>query len=228
VLVETIYPYEVLNPIVPIFFLVAALLLLNVSRQWAPLPFLAGAGYMTLGQEFPIGPLHFTMVRLLITVGLLRVLYRGERIWGGVQRLDRILVFWGCCAVFSGFFHEDFSASFVARVALCYDTLGIYFLFRCFIRSPEEIYRVAKIIIIVLVPVAVEMAIERVIGRNSFSMLGEGVLPMSEVRSGVVRAQGPFLHPILAGTVGAVCWPLLIPVWRRRRWLAVWRAPRSC
>ena len=38
---------------------------------------------------------------------------------------------------------------------------------------------------------------------------------------GKIRANGPFLHSILAGTVGAVCMPLAVLFWQRNRKLCL-------
>jgi len=57
------------------------------------------------------------------------------------------------------------------------------------------------------------MAIEHSTGKNPFSMLG-GVDVFSSIRNGKVRAQGPFLHAIIAGTFGAVQLPLFVALWR--------------
>jgi hypothetical protein len=67
-----------------------------------------------------------------------------------------------------------------------------------------------------LVPVAVSMTLEHVLERNFFGVFG-GVPEGVYIRDGAIRAQGPFQHPILAGTVGAVCFPLLIGIWHRYR-----------
>lgn len=40
---------------------------------------------------------------------------------------------------------------------------------------------------------------------------------MVTARAGRLRAQGPFGHAILAGTVGAVSLPLMIGIWRSSR-----------
>jgi len=65
-----------------------------------------------------------------------------------------------------------------------------------------------------LVPVAAAMVLEHVLGRNLFGVFG-GVPEGVYVRDGSIRSQGPFQHPILAGTVGAVCFPLMWGIWRR-------------
>jgi hypothetical protein len=51
-----------------------------------------------------------------------------------------------------------------------------------------------------------------------------GVPEIPQIREGRIRSQGPFAHPILAGTVGAVCLPLALVLWsryRREAWIGV-------
>jgi hypothetical protein len=92
----------------------------------------------------------------------------------------------------------------------------VYFLFRNWIRDAGEIADIAKALAIILAPVALEMATERFTGRNNFSVFGY-VPAAVDMREGKFRAQGPFGHSILAGTVGAVCFPLMLGIWSRHR-----------
>jgi len=72
-----------------------------------------------------------------------------------------------------------------------------------------------SIVALMLVPVALEMVFEKLTGKNLFSIFG-GVSSSVIERGGKLRASGPFRHPILAGTVGAVCFPLMIGIFNRR------------
>jgi hypothetical protein len=167
-----------------------------------------------------MGPFHFYVIRILITLGAIRVIIREERLIGGWQNLDRMMILWCGCAVFSSFFHENFSTALINRLGFAYDAFGLYFLLRIFIRNSENVRFLLKISLIVLAPIAAEMMMERVTGQNMFSFLG-GIPAMSEVRDGQIRAQGPFGHSILAGTVGAVCLPLAFLFWKGNRPLAL-------
>lgn len=209
-----------MNPLAIIFTLLTGYYLLKLPRTWAPLPLLIGASYMTLGQSISIGPFHFYVIRILITLGAIRVMFREEHLAGGWQSLDRMMLLWCGCAVLSSFFHESFSAALINRLGFAFDALGLYFLLRIFIRDSENIMSLLKILLIVLAPIAIEMVMETATGNNLFSFLG-GVPAMSEVRNGHVRAQGPFGHSILAGTVGAVCLPLTFLFWKNHRSLAL-------
>jgi hypothetical protein len=195
-------------------------LLLALPRRWAPLPLLIAATYMTAGQALDIGGLNFTVIRIVAAAGLVRVLAKGERIAGGWQPMDALVAAWAVWTVLSGLFHQEVERTLIFRLGYVFDNAVIYFLFRVFMRNLGELLQLCKVVILVLTPLAVLMLWEKTQGYNWFSVLG-GIPSEVIVRNGSIRAQGPFAHPILAGTVGAACLPLAIFFWRQHRWLAV-------
>jgi hypothetical protein len=203
-----------------IFTIVAGWLLFRVPKQWAPMPLLAGTIYMTLGQTVDVGPFHFSVLRILVALGVIRALVKHERLSGSWNPLDKAMLVWGAWALVSSGFHKDVPSTLVSHLGLVYNALGLYFLLRVFIPGAEGVWSVARILLILLVPVALEMVLERLTGRNHFSVFG-GVDEMCEMRGGKFRANGPFLHSILAGTVGAVCMPLAVLFWQRNRKLCL-------
>lgn len=202
-----------------LFLLFFGAALFGLPRRWAALPLLAGACYMTLGQAIEFGPFNFYVVRLLLLVGFIRVLVRRERPAGGLAGMDWLMILWGGWALAASAFHAEFSSALVNRLGMTYNTLGVYFLIRCFCQDHEDVVRLIKMTAILLVPVALEMALEHLTQHNLFAALG-GVPAEPEIRNGRLRAQGPFAHSILAGTVGAVCAPLMVGLWRRHSWVA--------
>jgi hypothetical protein len=198
---------------------VCAYWLLTLPRAWAPLPLLIAASYMTQGQVLEVGALHFSVIRILAVVGLIRLKVKGERLAGGWQTLDLLMVSWGVWLVCSGFFHEDTSGTLIYRAGNSFDDVGIYLLFRVFIRNLDEFLGLCKALILLLAPVSIAMLWEKLQDYNCFSVLG---VPLElDVRHGKTRAHGPFGHAIFSGTVGAVCLPLAGLFWRRERGLAL-------
>ena len=181
---------------------------------------IAGASYITLGPTIDIGPLHFTVIRILIAVGFLRILVNGERITGGLNILDKLLLGWAFWAVCSSVFHEPFGEALVFRLGMAYNGLGTYFLLRIFLQDFEDVSSIFRIVILALIPIALEMINEALTGKNWFSVFG-GVSEFSEIRGNKIRVQGPFAHSILAGTVGAVCLPMALNFWKSNRMLAI-------
>jgi O-antigen ligase len=178
-----------------------------------------GATYMTAGQQVELGGLHFTVIRIVCLVGLFRVMLKGERIVGGWQTMDRLVSAWCVWLVLSGLFHKEIGSALIYRSGYVFDNGIIYFLFRVFIRDIDEFLQSCKIIIMVLAPLAMMLVVEKMKGFNCFSFLG--IPAEAGMRDGKIRAQGPFAHAILAGTVGAVCLLLGILFWTRNRRLAL-------
>ncbi len=215
-----------MNAPVFIFMLLNVLGILALPRTWAPLPLLVGACYMTLGQGIEVGPFNFTIIRILIGAGLLRLLLRGERLAGGLNRMDRLMMLWAVWAVVSVPLLNDLSGEldssdeYIFRLGLVYNTCGLYFLLRALCHTLEDVVGLCRMIALLLAPLAIEMVLEMASGSNLFAAFG-GVPEISDMRQGRFRAQGPFSHAILAGTVGAVSIPLLIGIWRLQRPFAI-------
>lgn len=204
-----------MTPLAILFVLLNAVALLALPRRWAPVPLLIGACYMTLSQRIDLGPFSFNTIRMLIAAGVARVVMRGERIDGGLKGMDRIILVWAGWMVVSSAFHDTTSQGnpLTFRLGLAYDVLGVYFLCRTFLQSVDDVVHIIKVAACVLAPVALEMIQEHATRRNFFSVFG-GVPESSWIREGKLRAQGPFAHPILAGTVGAVCLPMMVGLYR--------------
>lgn len=201
------------------FVLINSIMLIVLPRRLAPLPLLVGACYMTLGSGIEIGMLHFPIIRILVAVGICRVIIRSERLAGKMNTLDWLIIAWAGWALMSSLFHDDPGKVLINHLGLTYNACGIYFLLRLFCRSLDDVVTVCVITALLLVPLSMEMLAERISGYNLFSTLG-GVPEYSEIRDGRIRAQGPFASSILAGTVGAVTLPLMIGLWQRHQKIA--------
>ncbi len=199
-----------------IFLCATSIALLAVPRRWAPLPFIMTACYLSISQSIEIGPFNFTAIRILIAVGAVRVIVRGERLVGGLNALDGWMLAWAAWAVGSGLLHDNGYDTFINRLGLLYNTLGFYTLLRILCTSIDDVIGLTKATAILLVPVALEMIYE-MLGNSSLFYLFEGYARPLYIRHGRVRAVGPFVHPILAGTVGGVCLPLMVGLWNRQR-----------
>lgn len=197
-----------------LFAFASAFALLALPRRWAPVPLLAGACYMTLGQRVDLGPFSFTVLRILIFAGVIRVMVRRERPVGGFTDMEWLLVAWAAWALCASAFHEEPQATLINRMGMVYNVLGVFFLIRCLCQSVEDVVGIVRWTAIILLPVALEMLFEQATHQNLFAVFG-GVEETPAIRNGRLRSQGPFAHAILAGTVGAVCAPLMIGIWRK-------------
>jgi hypothetical protein len=190
------------------------LLLLVLPRRAALLPLVITACYMTFGQQLVLAGLHLTILRMLVVVAYIRVALRQEYLSLKWQRLDSVILLWSLSSIICFTFLWESPAATVNRLGVATDTAGLYFLLRIFVRNIAEAEAACKMFAVLLIPLAACMTAEWISGRNLFHALG-GAAECSEVRRGVVRCQGPFAHPILAGTFGAVWVAPCIGLWQQ-------------
>jgi hypothetical protein len=190
----------------------ACLLLLVLPRRWAMAPVILICGYMTTEQSLAVAGFHFTMIRLLIAAGWLRVLLRGELrgiVW---SRMDRMICWWVVVDVIAYIVLWHNGDAVVYKLGFIYTILGAYFLFRMLLHDISDVLQVCKTLALFTIPLAILMLLEKATGNNLFSIFG-GVSSVTAMRDGVLRCQGPFAHPILAGTFGATIFPLVAVLW---------------
>jgi hypothetical protein len=189
-------------------------LLLVLPRRLALLPVLALVCYMTMGMRIMVADLNFTMIRILLLFGWTRLLLRREVRRMKLNAIDSIVLWWAAVAIVTHTLLWQYDG-FKYKLGVAYTALGFYFLFRFLIRDLKEISQVCKILAILLVFLAAAMLREKVTGTNVFAVFG-GVSEQTIMRNGTLRCQGPFSHPILAGTFGATLLPLVAGLWWER------------
>ena len=96
-----------LHPLVAVWMLIAIVLILTLPRQKAIIPFLLAFFTIPLAQVIVVGGLHFPVVRVLILVGLIRMVVRGKAASG-----DK----------FPGGFNSIDGTAFVDGIADCWPT----------------------------------------------------------------------------------------------------------
>jgi hypothetical protein len=202
------------NPLGLVVTLVMGLLLIVLPRRYALIPVIILTCYMTMGMRIMVVGLNFTMLRILLLFGWARLILRGEFRSIKLNRIDKALLWWTLSSIVTYFLLWQTYDALKDKLGLAYNAIGFYFLFRFLVRDFDEVVRVFKITTILVVPLAGSMLIEKATGRNSFAVFG-GVGPVTMIREGVLRCQGPFAHPILAGTFGAVLLPFFIALWLR-------------
>jgi len=202
-----------MTPFTVIFLLLNAMALLGLPRRLAPLPLLVGCCYMTVSQSFNLGPIHCTVIRVLIATGIARVMTRGERLAGGLVGMDKMMIAWMVWIVLSSPLFPSNESPLVFNLGQAFNIGGIYFLIRVFCGNLEELLSITKMSAWLLAPIAIEMVLEHLTERNLFSVFGSYLGERDEK----FRAQGPFSHAILAGSVGATCFPLMIGMWKKDR-----------
>jgi hypothetical protein len=167
---------------------------------------------MTLGQVLLVGPFHFTIFRILLLFGWIRIFVKQEIASIKLNSIDKVLIAWVIISSFLYVMLRGSSEAFINRLGTSYNAIGTYFFIRALVWDFDDIVHAVKMLGIIIIPLAVLFVMEMVTGRNLFSVFG-GVSEFSEIRNGRLRCQGPFRHSILAGTFGATVMPLFVGLW---------------
>ncbi len=185
-------------------------LAMSLRRELVLLPFFFVALYMTIGQQLVLAGLSMTVLRITLLFTWVRVLVRGEHRRFQPSRLDRWLVGWLLVrSVINVILWREAGDAIVNNLGHAYDTAGTYFLFRIMITNYEDLRRVAVSVCALAIPLSAMMLVEHYTGHNLFAVFG-GVPEITVARDGRLRSQGPFRHPILAGTFGATLIPFAV------------------
>lgn len=202
-----------ITPLAIGILLVTAVLILVLPRRYAIVPLLFAALLLPQKQDIIAFGFHFSAFRILLLTGWIRCLIRQEFLTSRLNSLDKAVLLWAAsnAVTFSLLWGQLSAVS--NRFGFLYTTLGGYFLFRIWIRNQADVVRVIKTLAVVVIIVAPFMMVEHLTRQNGFALLGAPQL--SGLREGSVRAEGPFEHPIIAGTFGAMLLPLFVGLWQQ-------------
>jgi hypothetical protein len=203
-----------ITPFTLSFTIAMGILIIVLPRKIALLPLIIACSYITVGQKILIFDKDLNIFRILLLFGWVRLLFRGELTSFKFNAIDKALIWWVIAGIILGTLLD--TSEFVSRIGFAYNAIGLYFLFRFLIRDLDDIEKLSKILAIVIVPLAITMIIEKSTARNIFSVFG-GVPDITMIRDGSLRCQGPFRHPILAGTFGATLMPLFASFWFKEK-----------
>jgi hypothetical protein len=198
-----------------IFCLIACLLALILPKKWLFVPIMASVCYMTVGQMLNVGGVNVFAYRLVLIFACIRAALRGELRLSFQNKVDRYVIIFCACAIVTGIAAGHLKSS----IGSAGNILGFYLIFRSIASSIADTRRIFLQSAIIVVPLAMMMIMERISGNNPFANLG-GVPQESQIRQEKNRAQGPFRHPILAGTAGALTVLPLILLFKEYRVIA--------
>jgi hypothetical protein len=206
------YGQTSIHPLGIAMVLILAAAVFWAQRSIALLPLLLLATTVPMAQRLVVAGADFTLLRLLLLAYFLRIIFKGEL--RSLQRtpLDTAVILWVCSGTLIMTIHYGTLAAFVNRLGWSYDILLTYFAARCLLHTREDILELARYTALLSIPIAALFVLEWTTRYNIFSVFG-GVHPITPMRLGRLRCQGPFAHAILAGTFWASMLPLIWMLW---------------
>jgi hypothetical protein len=212
-----------LDPIVVVAMVFALILIVVLPRKWLMVPLFSMMFLVPLGEQLYIGGTHFYVFRILILVGLFRMLWTkmsGQTAlpWG-FNSVDRAFLWcsiFGACAVILLFLSGN---ALINQLGILLDTLGGYFLIRFLLQDEDDVFRAIKCLAFLALIIGICMSWEHLTLQNVFGWIGGATRP--ELREGKLRCQGPFAHALMAGAFGSTLIPLYLVLWKTGRAKAI-------
>ncbi len=202
-----------IHPLALVILVICGILLFFLPRNKALWPFVIIVCFISSAQRIVIFSLDFNLLRVMVFLGLLRILFKYEYIDFKLQTYDKLLIIYFFGRIIANIFVYGGFSSLVSVFGTVFEELGLYFLFRMLVRTWEDNDEVINAFVVLSIPVALFFYVEHSTGRNLFSIFG-GVSEYSQVRGDRLRCQGAFTHPIIAG----VFWAALLPLFVARFW----------
>lgn len=204
----------VLDPLGLIVILLCSIYLFSTKRALVLVPFLIVASVLPQSLRLVIVSIDFSMIRIIVVIGLLRILSKGEASYFKFTAADKLVIaFLFTKTLFATILHGKFGV-FVQNVGFALDAFGSYFIARCCIRSFDDLNKALVYIAVLAVLMSPLYWFEYSTAYNLFSVF-EGVSSDAWIRNGEIRARGPMPHAILAGCYWACFAPLFLAfVWR--------------
>lgn len=201
------------KPLSLVAFGIAAASILAGDRTKALMAFLCMAFWVPYTQKIAVAGVSFFLIRILILLGLCRLVVRSEYFPVKPNMIDKTMFFYLMVLSIANILLWQDTSTVIYRVGQLIDILGGYILLRSFIRDMKDIDNVIRLFVIISAIIAICMLFEYYTSRNLFYLLGADEI--SGLRDGRVRCSGPFSHPILAGTFGVLIFPLFLYLWSR-------------
>jgi hypothetical protein len=205
-----------------VWMLIAIVLILTLPRKKAIAPLFLAILTIPTGQVLLVGGLHFTMLRILVLVGLVRAAIfkassSGRWFATGFNPIDQVVVLWTVSAFVVATIQWMSAQMLIASLGNLVDALGGYVVVRFFIADGEAVRRTLRVWAAVCVIYGVCMINEQITGVNVFNWFGGVILAQDViVRDGVLRSTA-VLGPLAGGVFAGVSIPLFLWLWTERK-----------
>lgn len=206
------------QPLGLLLVIILGLCVLFLPRRWSILPMLVMACFVSSAQRIVIAGADFDFLRIMVVFGFTRLIFKKEYVSFVWTTLDKAVIFWIVSSIFFFIMRVGSISAMINRLGFGFDAIGMYFVFRCLIRTWHDIETIIFGLLLISTPLSILFVLENRTGRNLFSIFG-GISEITMVRDGRLRCQGAFSHPILAGCFWVSLMPLFASYW--------WKSPKD-
>jgi len=183
--------------------------LLLAPRRFILFPFIMAACIVPMNQRIIFLGLDFTIVRLLLVVGILKLTMSGKTRVVRWNTFDKLILSWGVIGSLVYIAQQVSLGAVIYKSGVMLDSLGFYWLFRHIIFEWDDVFRSVKFFAVFAIITAPFIALEKYQETSFFSIFGP---TLGQFHRGRYRAAGPFPHFIIMGCF----WASLLPFFYAR------------
>lgn len=201
-----------------ILTVILSFLLLIVPKRFFLFPFIMAACFAPMNQRIALLNLDFTLLRILIIFGILRLATRKEARNISWNKFDKILFLWSVIGSFVYIVQQANFSAVINKSGVMFDTLGMYWLFRQIIKEWDDVFQTVHLFAFFAIITAPLIFMEESQGGHAsfFALFG----PVeSTFHRGRFRAAGPFPHYIMMGCFWASLLPMFFASIKSKRWV---------
>ena len=186
-----------------------------LPRPYFIVPFIVCACFIPADQRLIVMDLDFTPLRILVVVGVLRLLLKGETIPLRWNVLDKLIFAWAVLGACVFIIQWMDAKMLVFKCGILFDVIGMYWLFRQSLECWDDVALVFKVLAICCILLAPFVAFEKTTGKNLFDVFGKAE---TQMRENEYRCQATFSHSIILGSFFATLVPCFIALTKTWRW----------
>jgi hypothetical protein len=190
-----------MNTVSSITLTILLLLIFLIPNKKLIAPFLYGIFLLPLAAKFQLGILDFNQIRILSLVVILKHL--SCRLPYGFNKIDFAVTGLGISLIITSILRDSPTAGPLFTMGLVCQVCGSYFALRFLLLDAASVKAATKALSNIFAVIAIGMVVEKFSSYNIFYDILD-LSHSSGKRNEVIRAQGPFTHPILAGTTAAL------------------------
>ncbi len=207
-----------ITPTTIAFMIVLSLVTMFVPKKYFLLPYIVAACFVPADQRIVIAGLDFTVLRILVTVGVLRIALDEDSKPLRLNSFDKLVIAWALCGAVIYVLRWGAFGAIIYKCGVLFDSLGMYWLFRKSVTKLEHVKQFGRILAVCTFVMVVFVATEWTTGQNPFAALGR---VGTALREGEFRCQASFPHSIILGLFWATTIPLFIGLWKAggNKWL---------
>lgn len=198
--------------------IVLSLLTLSVPKKYFLLPYIVAACFVPADQRIIVADLDFTVLRILVVMGALRIVCGREHEPLRFNSFDKLVILWVAVGAVIYVLQWRTFRAVIFKCGTLFDAIGMYWVFRKSVGTLADVKRIGRMLAVCSLVMVVLVAVEWATGQNPFAVMGR---VGTAVREGEYRCQASFPHSIMLGLFWATVIPFFVGLWKteNRAWV---------